>query len=96
MLPRLSFLPTEYNGHPNPMADPQQAAQMLVSIGKTAAAAGVQNVQPAAFLDASDLASWSGVVDCSLAAILCINVGKFPSHRKSCREYIFASMPARL
>ena len=75
MLPKLQFVPTEFNGHPNPMADPQEADKMLTSIAKTAEAAGVTNVLPAAFLDAADLSSWTGVPDCSLAAILCINVG---------------------
>lgn len=75
MLPKLKFVPTEFNGHPNPMADPQEADKMLTSIAKTAEAAGVTNVLPAAFLDASDLSSWAGVPDYTLAAILCINVG---------------------
>ena len=73
-LPQLKFKPTEYHGHPNPLAESQEAEKMLVSIRKTALEAEANNVLDAQVLDACELASWSGAGDGSLAAIICINV----------------------
>ena len=76
-LPALTFQPTEYPGHPNPRADPQDIDRILGSIRASVAAASLANVKDAAFLDASALAS--AATDAvappgSLAAIGCFNV----------------------
>jgi len=73
-LPGLRLLPTEYPGHPNPAAEPQELGRILASIDGTVAESGLTNVAAAGFLDASALASWGGAPDGSLSAVVCVNV----------------------
>jgi len=71
-LPRLQFQPTEYPGHPNPRADPQDATQILESI--SAYTADIPNVLKPQLLDASSLSTWDVIPSSSLLAMIAINV----------------------
>ena len=71
-LPNLRFQPTEFGGHPNPHADPQDVTRILASI--SAYCAQLPNVLPPVHLDATELAAWKVTPDGSTAGLLAINV----------------------
>lgn len=72
LLPHLAFQPTEFPGHPNPLAEPQDEGRILRSID--AYTRGLGNVRPAAPLDASALAASSLCEDGEAVCIVAINV----------------------
>jgi len=72
MLPQLQFLPTEYPGHPNPRADPQDAERIIESIHTYTA--DISNILKPQLLDASALVESDIGQDPSLLAMIAINV----------------------
>lgn len=72
MLPQLQFLPTEYPGHPNPRADPQDAERIIESI--RAYTADISNVLKPQLLDASALVESDIGQGSSLLAMIAINI----------------------
>jgi hypothetical protein len=73
VLPKLTFLPTEYPGHPNPAAAGQELKKIITSITAYTSGAGNTNVDTAQYLDASKLSEWDAA-DGSLSAIIAVNI----------------------
>ena len=72
LLPALTFQPTEYPGHPSPLAAPQDEEKILRSIGSYTS--GLPNCRAGVALDATALVASDLCPDGSAAAVVAINV----------------------